>query len=275
MEQHHASPSHLPTLDPQSSTHISGTPEVLVIKPDHDTMAHQPCKPTAQSESALQESNSESELFWCPWLYSVLTIPDHPSQAPADTCALPPYPLCPGPLLDANTPPVTRRALSQDFAHAYPSLALIYSAVKSVGAPNYRGARQPVPHNINVPAWRKRSHLFNDPSLIEMYRVHSLTFTGLIFRQPSFCHPAPVRCHSLHQQGARACSHHWPSPVSPIPVAPVQSYDDQAQEGFLRASCHRGSLHAPGHQCQLQHSQELPLFWPAVLQGALPRFIQE
>ena len=33
---------------------------------------------------------------------------------------------------------------------------------------NYRGARQPVPHNINIPAWRSRSHLFHDPSLVDM-----------------------------------------------------------------------------------------------------------
>ena len=47
-----------------------------------------------------------------------------------------------------------------------PQLALLYQAVHSSGLPNYRGARQPLPHNINIPAWRQRSHLFNDPSLI-------------------------------------------------------------------------------------------------------------
>ena len=149
---HHASYPNLSTLESPPIASCSGTPEALVIKPDPLEVAPSPC-----SDATLWESHPESELFWCPWLYSELTIPEHPSQTPADTCALPPYPLCPGPLLDANTPPVTRPPLSQDFAQAFPSLALIYSAVTDLGTPNYRGAWFPVPHKLNISAW-KRTH---------------------------------------------------------------------------------------------------------------------
>ena len=48
----HATRSHLPTLDPGPSTHLSGIPEALIIKPDHDALVQRPCGPTAPSDSA-------------------------------------------------------------------------------------------------------------------------------------------------------------------------------------------------------------------------------
>ena len=232
MDQHHASRLLLPTQEPHLSTPISGTPEALVIKPDLDVAAHHLGKPTAQPESAPQESNSESELFWCPWLYSELAIPDHPSPVPADKCALPPYPLCPVPLLDVSMPPVTRPALSQDFAQAFPNLALIYSTVKSAGAPQLQRS-PPTCAAQHQCAGLERTQPSVQRLLTDLdvgvwisHRVHSFPFTGPILRQPSFCHPAPVRCHSLHKQGARSRSHHGSGPLSSIPVAPVQPCDD-------------------------------------------------
>ena len=126
----------------------------------------------------------------------------------------------------ANTPLVTRPPLSQDFAQAFPSLALIYCAVTDLGAPNYRGARFPVPYELNISAWKERSHLFKDPSLIQMLE-------SKCWESP-LRHTAPIRCHHLHQEGARAHSHHRPTSVPPFPVAPIQPYDDQAQEGLIR-----------------------------------------
>ena len=58
--------------------------------------------------------------------------------------------------------------MSSTFSQEHPQLAAIYQAVQAVGTPNYRGARQPVPHNLNIQAWRDRSHLFPDASLVEM-----------------------------------------------------------------------------------------------------------
>ena len=161
--EHHASHPIPSLLESPPLVSGPGTSEAVVIKPDPCELAPSPC-----SDATPREAHPESELFWCPWLYSEVTIPEHPTQTPADTCALPPYPLCPGPLSDALTPPVTRPPLSQDFAQAFPSLALIYNAVTDLGTPNYRGARFPVPHKLNIPAWKERSHLFKDPSLIQM-----------------------------------------------------------------------------------------------------------
>ena len=94
--------------------------------------------------------------------------------------------------LDANTPPVTRPALSQDFAQAYPNLALIYSTVKSAGA------RQPVPHNINVPAWRKCSHLFKIPHSSRCWNLVSPSGTQPLTHRPRLL-ATTLRPPSTHQ----------------------------------------------------------------------------
>ena len=70
--------------------------------------------------------------------------------------------------MEFATPPVRRPSASSALTQAKPQLALLYHAVQSAGIPNYRGAHQPVPHNINIQAWRQWSHLFSYPSLIEM-----------------------------------------------------------------------------------------------------------
>ena len=88
MDQHHASRPSLSTLDQQPILSLSGTPEALVIKPDPLELA-----PSLCNDATLQESHPESELFWCPWLYSELTIPSthHRHQ---QTPALCPHILC-------------------------------------------------------------------------------------------------------------------------------------------------------------------------------------
>ena len=58
--------------------------------------------------------------------------------------------------------------MSFAFGQEHPHLASIYQALHAVGVPNYRGARQPVPHKLNIQAWRDRSHLFPDASLVDM-----------------------------------------------------------------------------------------------------------
>ena len=54
------------------------------------------------------------------------------------------------------------------FKAQYPGLADIYTVVAVSGLPNYRGARLPVPHGLNIPAWRSYEHLLRDPSLVDM-----------------------------------------------------------------------------------------------------------
>ena len=134
--------------------------------------SHAICGPQSASDPWItpsQDYHPDSELFWCPWLQSDLVIPDLPTLAAhSDTCALPPHQNCPGPLLEFTTPAVTRQPASLALQAASPQLAPLLHAVRSSGLPNYIGARQPVPHNINIQAWRQGSHLFSDPSLTEM-----------------------------------------------------------------------------------------------------------
>ena len=149
-----------------SLTHAR-TPDIPTPEPAQGSTMD--CNPKLEPQTADPASHTaESELFWCPWLYSEVAIPEHVSASTPDTCLLPTYPHCPGPLLESMPAPVDRPAMSHGFAQDHPDLALIYKAVHSAGVPKYRGARKSVPHNNNIPAWRTRSHLFHDPSLMNM-----------------------------------------------------------------------------------------------------------
>ena len=163
-----------------------------------DPTAHTEIKPEQASISPHHPS-LDSELYWSPWLYSDIVIPDHPSGSSALTCSLPPFPHCPGPLLASDPSPVHRPQMSSAFSQEHPQLAAIYQAVQAVGTPNYRGARQPVPHNLNIQAWRDRSHLFPDASLVEMLEFgFPIGYTAPHppdppHRKPSFSQPKSSR----------------------------------------------------------------------------------
>ena len=166
-------PHHTPVAAPPDS-HASGNlAQDFFCSPRQKDRArrqlrrHNDFKPDQTSSSPLLPS-PDSELYWSPWLYTDLIIPDHQSGSSALTCSLPPFPHCPGPLLISDPSPVHRPQMSSTFSQEHPQLAAIYQAVQAVGTPNYRGARQPLPHNLNIPAWRDRSHLFPDTSLVEM-----------------------------------------------------------------------------------------------------------
>ena len=170
---------HTPVAAPADS-HASGTlAQDIFCPPSHfkteGEKEERARDPTAHTEIKLEQASispnhpsPDSELHWSPWLYSDIVIPDHPSGSSALTCSLPPFPHCPGPLLASDPSPVRRPEMSFAFSQEHPQLAAIYQAVQAVGTPNYRGARQPVPHNLNIQAWRDRSHLFPDASLVEM-----------------------------------------------------------------------------------------------------------
>ena len=44
---------------------------------------------------------------------------------------------------------------AKSFNSIYANLAKTYGKVRQVGTPNYRGARVPLKHNLNIPAWWK------------------------------------------------------------------------------------------------------------------------
>ena len=71
-----------------------------------------------QDQASISPLNPspDSELYWSPWLYSDIVIPDHPSGSSALTCSLPPFPHC----------PVRRPDMSFAFSQEHPQLASIY-----------------------------------------------------------------------------------------------------------------------------------------------------
>ena len=187
-----------------------------------------------------------------------MSIPEHPSGNSADTCLLPPYPHCPGPLLELEPPPVNRPAMSFRLLTRQPTAG---SHLPS--SPVCRGPQlQPVPHKINITAWRNRSHLFHDPSLVDM----------LEFGFPvGYTAPHPPASYSGNHSSAnqyladvsayiaKELEHSAViGPADHHPFQWTQSHDDQAEGRLIYPLGDCGPLHAPGHQLQFWHPQEFP-----------------
>ena len=83
------------------------------------SLPHGPRQLSTKQDHALTiplNPSPDSELYWSPWLYSDIVIPDHPSGNLAHTCSLPLFPHCPGPLLASDPPPVHRPGMSSPLA---------------------------------------------------------------------------------------------------------------------------------------------------------------
>ena len=78
---------------------------------------------------------------------------------------LPPIPQCPGTQTTCTTHPLCRPRVSKEFTDKYPQEAQIYNAVRDKGASNFRGARMPLSHKLNISEWRRQAFKFNDAQL--------------------------------------------------------------------------------------------------------------
>ena len=235
-------------MDPQLLQQMSDPAAALRADAHSGGKEERARDPTAHTEIKLEQASfspihpsPDSELYWSPWLYSDIVIPDHLSGSSALTCSLPPFPHCPGPLLASDPPPVRRPEMSFAFSQEHPQLAAIYQAVQAVGTPNYRGARQPVPHNLNIQASRDRSHLFPDASLVEMLEFgFPIGYTAP--HPPTLRARAPPRPKVDQDSSGTARGDHHP-PL--LPVRPAQL-----------PSCCMGTVpaHASRHQPQQNHA---------------------
>ena len=81
---------------------------------------------------------------------------------------MPRFPHCPGPLALTAQQSLVRPMISSSLTERSPELANIYTRVRDSGVPNYRGARLPVPHGLNINAWRRYEHLLEDRSIVDM-----------------------------------------------------------------------------------------------------------
>ena len=75
------------------------------------------------------------------------------------------FPRC----LDAQAPTrdqlLTRPDMSPVWENEYGALIDVYERVLATGVPNYRGAKIPLKHGLNIPEWCRVAHLFQDESL--------------------------------------------------------------------------------------------------------------
>jgi len=81
-----------------------------------------------------------------------------------------------------------------------PEYTRIYDAVRSAGVPNFRGARIPLSHDLNIEAWRRHAHLYNDPELPDYlefgfplgYMLEHRPLSCQLNHQSALCYPSHV-----------------------------------------------------------------------------------
>ena len=81
---------------------------------------------------------------------------------------LPNFPSCPADIPPSRDKFLPRPEVTDVWVGEYVDLAGTYNKVKECGVPNYRGARIPLSHGINIREWRKAAHLLRDKSLPDM-----------------------------------------------------------------------------------------------------------
>ena len=83
---------------------------------------------------------------------------------------------------------------SDEFLAKFPTDARVYAAVIKSGQPNYKQARLPLAHGLNMRAWRERLRDFHDTTICDYlefgfpvgfyFRPNSLTITSEITHRP-------------------------------------------------------------------------------------------
>ena len=184
------------------------------------TQPHASCGSSLEMDPWLPDLSPDCEQYWCPWFYSDFVIPDLPPFAtPMNTCTLPPYSHCPGPLLDFSTPAVNRPPALQALTTARPDLALLNQAVRSSGIPNYRGAchQHPGLEVVESPFHKPLPH--QDTRIRFPHRLHISASSSFLPGEPPFGHPLPAGCHSLHHQGTQTLRHPRALRLPPLRLA--------------------------------------------------------
>ena len=128
----------------------------------HQAVSLHPFEPYIQQ---LIDSAVSISVDFVPTANDLHLIPKLPDLPPLNKALLPPFPHCSGKHTDCTTNPLLRPQVSSEFAERYPQEAHIYSTVREKGAPNFRGARMPLSHKLNIPEWRRLAFKFNDAQL--------------------------------------------------------------------------------------------------------------
>ena len=130
------------------------------------------------------------------------------------SCPIDPYP---------TTPP---RGYSVSTA-CPDDLATIYQTVRATGQHNFVAARIPVPHGLNMAAWRQYAHCHNDPELTQ-FLEYGFPISYMLppnatpsCQQSRLSHPVSLPCGPLYHNGITIWHPVWP--VSRTPISPLSN----------------------------------------------------
>ena len=123
-----------------------------------------PRSPTQSSDFEPLDMYIDSETDY---LITELQNPQAQLLNRATSINLPEFPTCPGDNLVPHERTVQRPTPSVEFLQQYPNEAKLYQTVVAYGKPNYLGTREPVAHQLNIPAWRAVEKYISDKQLID------------------------------------------------------------------------------------------------------------
>ena len=114
--------------------------------------------------------------------------------------SLPPFPTCNTVMSRPTDRLLARPQCSVELDNSCATYASIYRAVTSVGLPNFRGAKIPVPSNIRTDVWRQHIHNCSDAQLPDMlqygfpagYQLDEHPTTRLANHSSSLANPTHV-----------------------------------------------------------------------------------
>ena len=120
------------------------------VTPDSDGFVDDLCQPLPLHEyvAGSLPISALSNILRCVDIPEQDDISDRHAVCPP----LPTIPDCPGPQAPAADAILPRPEASVEFHSSHPHLARIYDVVRAVGVPNYRGARVPLTHGLNINA---------------------------------------------------------------------------------------------------------------------------
>ena len=149
------------------STSPASAPSALisVVRDSEESVIH-PAKGEASSADKVDDTFCPRTALLLDTALDNHKIPPHTTIARAPVHGLSAFPHCD--IQSSRRLPLERPQAAISFSSAYPTLAKIYDVVRRSGRPNYRGARLPVVHGLNINAWLKYRHHISDHSLIPM-----------------------------------------------------------------------------------------------------------
>ena len=152
-----------------------------------------------------------------------LAIPDHLVKSGQSRAELPAFPL----FIEgrADDPSCIRPRESRCFGDRWPKEADIYRRVISVNRPNYRGARVPVKHQLNIVKWEEHRHLLPDTTLMDILNYGFPTgYTGAEPPSANLQNHSSATRNPSHVEGYIETEMAHDALLGPFPEAPFDEW---------------------------------------------------